>query len=278
MKTRGSTVDLETDRRSRRAQGGRQPEFFPSLQGWTLRDRLPSEIADFVLALLRLDEPVPDERWQEVREAISADKLGAESRGEKRVTDGKLNDLVRRLDGSASVGTAVEEVPNRPVDWSLGRPVDWSLGGTTLEVDLANYRAVFSDLGTRIKLMTKPDPETLPFRERRLDPLDDRAVLGVTVLAFEEQVGVQLRATTTETLGERLRRLMAEQADLHIRWPHRSDRDARRGCVNSAPRRGSRSWFRCRATRRTRSRRWSPGTRGQYSRRGQQPGRRAAST
>jgi hypothetical protein len=210
--SRIARLDLETDLRSRWVEGGRDPELFPNLEGWALRERLPSEIADFVLALLRGGEPVPEERWQEVVEAITADRLGAESRGKHRVTGGKLNDLVRVGADAWTARWAWVPVAG-PVP---ARPLDWSLGGTALEVNLADRRAVFADLGNRFNTMPKPDADELPRLEHWLETLDDRAVLGVTVLTMEEQVGVQLRATATETLGGRLRALMAADADLRI--------------------------------------------------------------
>lgn len=210
--SRIARLDLETDLRTRWVEGGREAEMFPSLEGWVLRDRHPSEIAQFVLALLHSDETVSDERWQEVVESISADRLGAEARGKARVSGGKVNALVRV--GADAWTARWAWVP--PSEEGRTAPLDWTLGGTALEVELGGQRAVFSDIGTRFNMMAKPDPEDLPYLEPRLAILDDPAVLGATIVTAEELVGVQLRASSTATLGERLRRLMAEQADVRI--------------------------------------------------------------
>ena len=89
-----------------------------------------------------------------------------------------------------------------------------AFGGLSMELNLESHRAVFVDRGNRFN--TLPKAESLPFLEPRLQTLEDSAVKGVSISTVEETVAVYLTASATETLGERLRRLMAEQADVRI--------------------------------------------------------------
>ena len=61
-----------------------------------------------------------------------------------------------------------------------------------------------------------PKPDAVPALEPRLGALQNAAVRGVEVSSTEETVSVYLSASATETLGERLGRLMAEQAEIRI--------------------------------------------------------------
>ena len=206
--SRIASLDLESELRTRWVRGGRAPEVFPSLEGWVLNDRTPEELADLVIALVRSKEAVSDDRWREIARAVSADALGAAARGRGHISGGKLNDLLRVACPYWTARWAwvpdVEEPPR-----SL---LDWSLGGTGLEMNMFRSRAVFSDPGNRFNMFEKP--ESLPPLAPRLSVLNDPDVLGISIVTSEETVGVQLRATATETLGERLEALMAEQTDV----------------------------------------------------------------
>jgi hypothetical protein len=210
--SRVARLDLETELRARWVRGGRAPELFPSLEGFELHDRSAEEIATLVMALLASEEPVPEERWREIARAISLDALGAATRGRQRAIGGKVNELVR---AGHDVWTARwAYVPSYGDARPSSGVLDWSLGGTSLELNLDTHRAVFVDNGTRLNTLAKTDE--LPYLEPRLGTLDSAAVRGITLVTTDEMVGVQLTATATETLGERLRRLMAEQADVRI--------------------------------------------------------------
>jgi hypothetical protein len=204
--SRIARLDLEKELRHRWVQAGRDPELFPSLEGWQLHDRAPDEIAALVMALVSGSDPVPDHRWEEISDAITADALGVAARDMPYVTGGKLNDLVRVARDKWTAKWAW--VP--PATPDAAQTLDWSLGRTSLEIRLENQRAVFADLGNRFNTMQKP--EELPTLEPRLDALNHHAVVGISLSTSEEVVGLQLRATATESLGERLRKLMAEQA------------------------------------------------------------------
>lgn len=210
--SRIASLDLETELRGRWVRGGRQPESFPSLEGWELADRSPQEIATLVMALLSSDEKIDDERWREIARAISLDALGAAARGRRRVIGGKVNDLMRVAQPYWTarwvwVGPVEEGAPGAGT-------LDWSIGGTSVELYLDSSRVVFVDNGTRLNTLDRPDE--LPFLEPRLATLGSSQAKGITVVTPEESVGLRLRASATETLGQRLSQLMAEQADVRI--------------------------------------------------------------
>ncbi len=208
--SRIARLDLETELRARWIRGGREAELFPSLEGWNLRDRSAQEITTIVMALLASEEEIPPARWTEIAEVISVDALGSAARGRHRVTGGKLNQLVRAAQGywTARWAWVPAYGDARPTEGTL----DWSLGGTSLELNLDTHRAIFVDNGARLNMLTKPDE--LPFLEPRLPTLEDSAVRGVTLVTTEETIGVHLRATSSETLGQRLRRLMETQTEI----------------------------------------------------------------
>jgi hypothetical protein len=210
--SRVASLDLETELRSRWVRAGREPEDFPSLEDWELADRSPDEIANLVMALLTSDDEVPDKRWREIAGAISMDALGYAARGRARVVGGKMNDLLR-VAHSLWAAKWVWVGPLDPGSRGSGT-LDWSIGGTSIELYLDTSRAVFVDNGTRLNTLDHPDE--LPFLEPRLATLDDPRAKGITVVTPEESVALHLRASATETLGERLRQLMAEQADVRI--------------------------------------------------------------
>ena len=211
--SRIARLDLETDLRSLWVEGGREPESFPSLEGWELHDRDPREVTTLILQLLTSVVGVSDERWEQVARAITVDALGAEARGRRAVRGGKLNQLVRVARDIWTARWAYVPLVAEPPQENRGR-LDWSLGGTSLEVNLGAYRAVFVDRGNRFNMLAKP--EELPRLEPRLASLDNSAVTGVVLRSSEETVGVRLLATARETLGERLRGLMAQQADIRL--------------------------------------------------------------
>ena len=84
----------------------------------------------------------------------------------------------------------------------------------SVELALDARRAFFVDNGTRLN--TLPRPEELPRLEGRLQTLRDPQAKGITVVTPEESVALHLRASATETLGDRLGQLMAQQADVRI--------------------------------------------------------------
>lgn len=210
--SRIARLDLEAELRSRWVQGGREPESFPSLEDWQLSDRSPDEIATLVMALLASDDEVPLERWRDIAQTISLDALGAAARGRRRVFGGKVNDLLRAAQPYWTAKWAWVAPLERGVP--TADSLDWSLGGMSFELVLDDQRAVFVDNGTRLN--TLPRPEELPFLEPRLPTLNDPLVKGITLVTPEESVALHLRASATESLGERLWQLMAEQADVRV--------------------------------------------------------------
>jgi hypothetical protein len=210
--SRIARLDLETELRTRWVRGGREPETFPSLEGWQLGDRSSDEIAEIVVALVVSDEDVADERWREIAAAISLDALGAAMRGRRRLIGGKVNDFLRvALTYWTAKWAWVGAVDEGSAGWGT---LDWSLGGTSVELYLDEARVVFVDNGTRLNTMERP--AELPRLEARLSTLGSSDAKGITVVTPEESVGLRLRASATETLGERLSQLMAEQADVRI--------------------------------------------------------------
>jgi hypothetical protein len=207
-----SSLDLESELRTKWIAAGQPAELFPGREAWVLANRTPRDIARVVMSMIEANETVTEERWRDLTSSVSASAVGHElSKIGRKHVGGVVNDFVRAGLGLWTAQYAY--VP--PLDAESMERFEWSVGGYSIGINLGSRIAYFSDIGE--KWSRVPRTEALPLAAARLPSLRTSDVRGAGLVTVEENIRETLRVSARVSLADRLEQLVTNEQDYAFR-------------------------------------------------------------